>query len=84
MIRWAGTQGIDSKLFESQYRSFGVATQMKSADLKSRTFQIPSIPAIVVDGRYLVSIVDNGGFKSQLAVVDELINRARKEKPRKP
>ena len=84
MIRWAGTQGIDSKLFESQYRSFGVATQMKSADLKSRTFQIPSIPAIVVDGRYLVSIVDNGSFKDQLAVVDELINRARKEKPRKP
>ncbi|MEO6186602.1 MAG: thiol:disulfide interchange protein DsbA/DsbL [Steroidobacteraceae bacterium] len=84
MIRWAATQGIDGKLFEAQYRSFGVATQMKSADLKSRTYQIPSIPAVVVDGRYLVAIVDNGGFKSQLAVVDELINRARKEKPRTP
>jgi len=84
MIRWAGTQGINGKDFEAQYRSFGVATQLKSADLKSRNFQIPSIPAIVVDGRYLVAIVDNGGFKAQLAVVDELINRARKEKPRKP
>lgn len=84
VIRWAGTQGIDGKDFEAQYRSFGVATQMKSADLKSRNFQIPSIPAVVVDGRYLVSIVDNGSFNSQLAVVDELIDRARKEKPRKP
>lgn len=84
MISWVGTQGIDKKAFESQYRSFGVATQMKSADLKSRTFQIPSIPAVVVDGRYLVSIVDNGGFKDQLAVVDELIKRARTERPRKP
>jgi protein dithiol oxidoreductase (disulfide-forming) len=84
MIRWMGTQGINAKDFQATYRSFGVATQMKSADLKSRTLQIPSIPAIVVDGRYLVAIVDNGGFKEQLAVVDELINRARKEKPRKP
>jgi protein dithiol oxidoreductase (disulfide-forming) len=84
MIRWAGTQGISAKDFEAQYRSFGVATKMKSADLKSRAFQIPSIPAIVVDGRYLVTVVDNGGFSGQLAVVSELVNLARKERPRKP
>jgi protein dithiol oxidoreductase (disulfide-forming) len=84
MAAWLATRGVDAKAFTAQYESFGIDTQLKSADLKSRSHQIPSIPAIVIDGRYLVALEDNGGFQAQLAVVSELINRVRKERAVKP
>jgi thiol:disulfide interchange protein DsbA len=80
LVQWVGTQRIDAKEFAALYRSFGLQAQWKVADARARAHQIPSIPAIVIDGRYLVAIEDNGGFQAQLAVVDELIARARREK----
>jgi hypothetical protein len=38
------------------------------------------VPTLVVDGKYLVQIADNGDFAPQLAVVDALIAKARLER----
>jgi thiol:disulfide interchange protein DsbA len=84
LFGWIATTGIDAKDFRTQYRSFGIETMFKSAEARTRAHQIPGIPAIVIDGRYLVSIMDNRPFGPQLAVVNELISKARKEKPGKP
>lgn len=80
VVQWVGTQGIDSKAFASQYRSFTVETQLKASDMSTRALQIPSIPCIVIDGRYLVAIEDNGGFQGQLGVVNALIAKVRTER----
>lgn len=80
LTRWVGTQGVDVKEFASLYRSFGLDTQFKAAEARVRGHLLPSVPAVVVDGRYLVAISDNGNFPGQLAVVDELIAKARREK----
>lgn len=84
---WLGTQGVDAKAFTSMYRSFGVDMQYKSAEARARAHRIPSIPAIVVDGRYLVAIEDAGPgreahFKTQLGSVNELIAKARAQRPK--
>lgn len=78
--QWVGTQGVDAKRFAAELRSFNVETQLKAGELKARNWQLPSIPTLVVDGRYMVTILDNGSFQPQLAVVNELIAKVRKEK----
>ena len=78
---WVAGQGIDRATFEKNYRSFSVQLQTRRADDLSRKLRVPSVPSLVVDGRYLVPIADDGDFRDQLALVDELIERARRERP---
>jgi thiol:disulfide interchange protein DsbA len=78
---WVAGQGIDRAAFEKAYRSFSVQLQAKRAEDQSRKVRLPSVPSLVIDGRYLVPIADDGDFRDQLAVVNALIERARREKP---
>ena len=77
---WVAGQGIDRANFEKTYRSFSVQLQTKRADEQSRKVRLPSVPALVVDGRYLVPIADDGDFRDQLALVNGLIERVRRER----
>lgn len=77
---WVAKQGIDGAEFEKMSRSFGVQLQMRRAEELSRKVRLPSVPALLVDGRYLVPISDDGDFRDQLAVVDALVARARRER----
>lgn len=79
---WVAGQGIDRAAFEKTYRSFSVQLQTKRAEELSRKVRLPSVPSLVIDGRYLVPIADDGDFRDQLAIADALIERARRE--RKP
>jgi protein dithiol oxidoreductase (disulfide-forming) len=77
---WVAGQGIDRAAFEKAYRSFSVQLQTKRAEDMSRKVRLPSVPSLVVDGRYLVPIADDGDFRDQLALVNALIERARRER----
>jgi thiol:disulfide interchange protein DsbA len=77
---WVARQGIDRAAFEKAYRSFSVQLQTKRAEDQSRKVRLPSVPSLVIDGRYLVPIADDGDFRDQLALVDGLIARARRER----
>ena len=77
---WVTGQGIDRAEFEKAYRSFSVQLQTKRADEQSRKVRLPSVPTLVVDGKYLVPIKDDGDFRDQLAIVNTLIERARSER----
>jgi thiol:disulfide interchange protein DsbA len=77
---WVGTQGIDRAKFEQYYRSFSVQLQVKRADELSRQVKLPSVPSLLIDGRYLIPIHDDGDFRDQLAVADALIERALRER----
>jgi len=77
---WVAGHGIDRGAFEKIYRSFSVQLQTKRAEDQSRKVRLPSVPSLVVDGRYLVPIADDGDFRDQVALVDGLIERARRER----
>jgi protein dithiol oxidoreductase (disulfide-forming) len=77
---WAAEQGIDRAAFQNAFRSFSVQLQMKRADDFSRQARLPSVPALLIDGRYLIAIADDGDFNDQLALADTLIKRARGER----
>jgi thiol:disulfide interchange protein DsbA len=77
---WVASQDIDKTAFVEVYDSFSVTTAVRSADRLSVTHRINSIPTIVVDGRFVVAIVDDGVFDSQLETVNRLIGRIRSER----
>lgn len=77
---WVAGQGIDRASFGKAYRSFNVQLQVKRAEDQSRRVRLPSVPSLVIDGRYLVPIADDGDFRDQLALVNGLIERARRER----
>jgi thiol:disulfide interchange protein DsbA len=79
---WLAGQGVDRAEFEKAYRSFSVQLQARRADDQSRKVKLPSVPSLVVDGKYLVPIKDDGDFRDQLAVVNTLIDRARRDRLR--
>ena len=74
---WAASNGLDASRFEEVYRSFAVTSKVRRADQMTQAYGIQGVPAMVVDGRYLIASLPH---EQQLAVADKLIASLRKEK----
>jgi thiol:disulfide interchange protein DsbA len=77
---WLAGQGVDRAQFEKAYKSFSVQLQTRRADELSRKVKLPSVPALLIDGRYLIPVKDDGDFRDQLAHANALVERARRER----
>jgi thiol:disulfide interchange protein DsbA len=77
---WAAAHGIDRAKFLGTFTSFAIRSFAISAEQLTSRVKLHGVPTLVVDGKYLVSIADNGNFPPQLAIVDELIAKARTER----
>ena len=51
---WVKAQGVDGKKFADAYSSFGVVSKVKRADQMAQAYKIQGVPALAVDGKYLV------------------------------
>jgi protein dithiol oxidoreductase (disulfide-forming) len=83
LVAWMTAHGVDTTRFVAALDSAAVAQQVKAADAKVMGYKVPGIPAIVVDGRYLVEMHPSRNLTPQLAIVDELVARARSERMEK-
>lgn len=83
IIAWVSAQGIDEKKFTSAYHSFGVLSQAKRADQMAHLYKIKGVPALAVDGRYLVAGQDLKGYGDLLALTDQVIAKAASERAKK-
>jgi protein dithiol oxidoreductase (disulfide-forming) len=77
---WAAAQGLDRAAFAATFNSFSVRTFLNRSDQLVRSHKVASVPTLVIDGKYMVSIGDTGNFAPQLAIVDALIEKARAER----
>lgn len=80
---WAVSQGVDAKKFSDAFKSFSVDSNVKRADQLSRSAKIPGVPALVVDGRYLVVGKNVKNHDELLALTDKVIDKARSERAAK-
>ena len=77
---WAASKGLDKKKVEDVYNSFAVSGKMNRARQQAQTFDIQSVPTVVVDGKFVTGS-DKVGTHAQLpAALDELIVKARAER----
>lgn len=74
LAEWVGKQGGDAEKFTAAYISFAVNNQTVQADAMTQTYTIEGIPALIIDGRYLVL---GDSHEQMLANADKAIARAR-------
>ena len=79
LTEWLGKQGVDTKKFAAAYRSFSVESKVKRAGQLTQAYKIEGVPAMAVNGKYVV-ITDNiKSFEQMLAVADYLVDQTRKK-----
>ncbi len=70
-------QGIDDDEFRKIYDSEEVDTKVKQAFVMGQRYKVTGTPAIVVNGKYLVSGSSAGSFENALKVIDDLVAKER-------
>lgn len=74
---WVAKKGVDPKKFGETFNSFGVVSKVKRGDQQAQAYRIDGVPAIAVDGKYLVG---GKAFDEALAITDKLIAKVRSER----
>lgn len=79
LTEWLGKKGVDTKKFTAAYRSFGVESKVKRAEQLTQAFKIEGVPAMAVNGSYVVMTDNIKSLDQIVAVSDYLIDQARKK-----
>ncbi len=67
--------GVSTDDFLKTWGSFEVAQKLRVANDLARRYQIASVPAIVVNGKYRTGSAEAGSYPKMLEVIDELVVR---------
>lgn len=76
LSKWYASKGVDQKKFNSLYNSFAVGTKIGRSQAGAKRYQLSGVPAVVVQGKYVVTGEDANVPK----VVDYLVKKVRAEK----
>jgi len=77
---WAASQGLDRKKVEDMYNSFGIGGKVNRARLSAQTYQVQSVPLVVVDGKFVSNRL--GSHSAMPPLIDALVAKARAERPK--
>ena len=77
---WAATQGLDRKKVEDMYNSFAVNGKVARAKSLVQNYNVQSVPAFVVDGKYTTETGQQKRHEDTPALLDTLIDKARAER----
>jgi thiol:disulfide interchange protein DsbA len=72
-----GKNGVDAAKFLAAFKSFSVATSVSRAKKMMGDYKVESVPTLIVAGRWVTSPTQAGSQERALAVVDQLVQRAR-------
>lgn len=79
---WAASKGLDRKKVEDTYNSFGVNSKMNRARQLTKNYNVQSVPVVFVDGKFQVSADKVGGHTNMPEALNQLIAKARAERPK--
>ncbi|QJQ95460.1 MULTISPECIES: thiol:disulfide interchange protein DsbA/DsbL [Halomonadaceae] len=72
--------GVSEEEARAALGSFGVKSQVNQAHARMREFQLMGVPALIVDGRYVVSPSTAGSLENMPQIAGALIERVRDER----
>ena len=75
--------GIKKDEFVSQYNSFGVNNLLQQTFAKLKGYDLTGVPALIIDGRYVVEPGKAGSLNNMPVIADHLIEKVRKERASK-
>jgi thiol:disulfide interchange protein DsbA len=67
--------GVSQEDFDRTWNSFEVNQKLRVAEDLARRYNIASVPAIVVNGKYRTSAGEAGGYPKLMELIDELTVR---------
>jgi thiol:disulfide interchange protein DsbA len=76
---WLTKNGIDVAKYNETEKSFTVASKLARARQMTQSYKIDGVPRVVVNGKYYTSGEQAGGSQRVFAVVDQLVDMARRE-----
>jgi protein dithiol oxidoreductase (disulfide-forming) len=76
VLRFVEQLGVDPQAFRSAMVSDEVTARVREAIQLTRDYRIEGVPAVVIDGRHVVSPGMAGGFDSMMQVMDYLVEQA--------
>ena len=80
IAEWVTAQGVDAKKFDDAYKSFGVISKGKRGDQLAQGSKIQGVPALVVDGKYLLVNEGIKDYSELVARADKVIEKVRVER----
>lgn len=75
LTEWLGKKGVDTAKFGAAYRSFAVESKLKRALQLTQAYQLDGVPALAVQGKYVVSAGKHGNAASMLKTTEFLISQ---------
>ena len=81
-FEWAAAKGLDRKKVEETYASFGISSKANRAKQVAKAYNVQSVPMLVVDGKFVTSPDKVGSHATTPAALNELIAKARSERPK--
>jgi thiol:disulfide interchange protein DsbA len=76
---WLGKQGVDVNKYKAAYRSFGVETKLKRAQQMTQAYRIDGVPALAVQGRYVLTATNIPDRQDLLKATNQLIANVMKQ-----
>jgi len=83
LFDWAARQGLDRQRFIDAYRSADVQREAAQARHFTQRYQLPGVPALVVDGKYLTTNSLSGSAQGTIAALDRLVRQAREDRAKR-
>lgn len=72
--------GVNAEEFEKLYHSFSVRVKVRNADALAKTYRLSGVPAMVVNGKYVVQASMTKSFDRMMRVVEYLVAQERLER----
>lgn len=73
MAAWLAKKGVDVQKYKAAYRSFGVETKLKRALQMTQAYRIDGVPALAIQGRYVLSASMINDRQELLNATDQVI-----------
>ncbi len=73
MTAWLAKKGVDVEKYKAAYRSFGVETKLKRALQMTQAYRIDGVPALAIQGRYVLSASMINDRQELLNATDQVI-----------
>lgn len=70
---------VDKKEFKAQFESFGVNHQLQQSFAKLKGYDLNGVPALIIDGRYVIEPETAGSLNNMPVIAEYLIAKIRKD-----
>lgn len=83
LMDWMAKQGVDRQKFSEAFNAFAMQSKIARSKQAAQEYGISGTPSLVVDGKYVTSPAMAGGNEAVIPILNELIEKARKERAAK-